>query len=156
MIEIRLHTTIAADLRACFDAARSIDLHVESVHRTRERAIAGKTSGLAELGDWITWEARHFGIRFQMTNEITRCEPPVFFQDRMRTGPFAFFEHDHAFRQLDVGVEMADALRFAAPLGILGRVAERVALEGHLRRFLTTRNAFLKQRLEQGALGSKG
>jgi len=36
---------------------------VASTARSREAAVAGTTSGLLELGDEVTWEARHLGIR---------------------------------------------------------------------------------------------
>jgi hypothetical protein len=42
---------------------------------------------------------------------------------------------------------MRDVLRFAAPLSILGRLAE-IPLKPYLRRFLQERNALLKQAAE--------
>jgi hypothetical protein len=40
---------------------------------------------------------------------------------------------------------MRDELRFAAPLGVLGSVVERLVLRDHLARFLLERNKFVKQ-----------
>ena len=57
---IRLETSINADQQAVFDLARSIDLHQISTAHTNERAVAGKTSGLLELNESVTWEARHW------------------------------------------------------------------------------------------------
>jgi hypothetical protein len=30
---------------------------------SNERAIARKTYGLVELGEWLAWKATHFGIK---------------------------------------------------------------------------------------------
>jgi hypothetical protein len=48
---IELITTIAAPPGPCFDLARSIDLHLESTAGTGEKAVAGRTSGLIEMGE---------------------------------------------------------------------------------------------------------
>jgi len=83
-----------------------------------------------ELNDEVTWEARHFGITQRLSTQITRFEPPFFFQDRMTRGAFRFLEHDHLFEPDSSGTTMTDVLRFAAPLGPVGWVAERFFLAG--------------------------
>jgi len=42
----RTVTEFAAPAEVCFDLARSIDLHVESMVASEERAVGGVTSGL--------------------------------------------------------------------------------------------------------------
>jgi ligand-binding SRPBCC domain-containing protein len=101
-----------------------------------------------ELNDEVTWEARHFGITQRLSTQITRFEPPFFFQDRMTRGAFRFLEHDHLFEPDRSGTTMTDVLRFAAPLGPVGWVAERLFLAEHLRRFLETRGNLLKSMAE--------
>jgi hypothetical protein len=55
-------------------------------------------------------------------------------------------QHDHFFRALsETNTEMKDRLTFAAPLTILGPIAERVFLKSYMERFLRTRNEVLKQ-----------
>ena len=46
---IELKTIINADIQTCFDAARNIDFHKESLKHSNEKAIAGKTSGLIPI-----------------------------------------------------------------------------------------------------------
>ena len=46
---------------------------------------------------------------------------------------------------------MVDIFWFQAPLGFLGRVAEKLALTRHMRTLLLTRNRYLKQVAESGA-----
>ena len=107
---------------------------------------------MMELGDEVTWEAKHFGVRQRLTSAITRYERPWFFQDRMVRGAFAALEHDHVFGEREDGsTEMVDVLRFAAPLGVVGWVAERVVLARHLRRLLEVRGLVLKELAESEA-----
>ena len=60
MTTITIVTKIHASPERCFDASRDLDLHLESMGHTGERAVAGRTSGLIELGEQVTWEGRHF------------------------------------------------------------------------------------------------
>ncbi len=64
---IELETRIEAPVERVFDLARSIDAHILSVRHTGENAVAGRTSGLIELDESVTWEAMHFGIKQRLT-----------------------------------------------------------------------------------------
>jgi ligand-binding SRPBCC domain-containing protein len=142
---IQLETLIAAPARRCFFLALSIDLHVQSTAGTREQAVAGVTTGLIGAGESVTWRGRHFGLMLQHTSEITRYEPPTFFQDVMTAGLFKTFEHDHQFQEQNGATVMKDELRFSAPFGVLGLMVERLVLRDYLSRFLLERNKFVKQ-----------
>ena len=64
----------------------------------------------------------------------------------MLRGAFASMQHDHFFCTLPNGAtEMRDHFRFAAPLGPLGLLAERLVLARYMRALLTERNAVIKQ-----------
>ena len=132
-------------MRRCFLLSLSIDLHMESTALTRERAVAGITTQLIGDGESVTWRGRHFGLMLQHTSRITRYEPPTFFEDVMTAGLFKSFEHDHRFQEQDGTTVMQDELRFSAPFGVLGLMAERLVLRNHLIRFLRERNKFVKQ-----------
>ena len=93
VIEIR--TEVRAPLDRCFDLSRDIDLHLVSMRATGERAVAGRTSGLIGLGEEVTWEARHLGVRQRFTSRITEFARPHYFQDRMVRGAFRSFARDH-------------------------------------------------------------
>jgi ligand-binding SRPBCC domain-containing protein len=118
---------------------------MDSTASTRERAVAGVTTGLIGEGESVTWRGRHFGFMLSHTSRITRYEPPTFFQDVMTAGMFTSFEHDHRFQQQNSETVMNDELRLIAPLGILGLAAEKLILRNYLTRFLRERNEFLKQ-----------
>jgi ligand-binding SRPBCC domain-containing protein len=142
---IHLETRIAAPARRCFFLALSIDLHVQSTAGTRERAVAGVTTGLIGNGESVTWQGRHFGLMLRHTSKITQYEPPTFFQDVMTAGRFKSFEHDHRFREQDGETVMKEELRFSAPFGVLGFLVESLVLRNYLTRFLLERNKLLKQ-----------
>jgi ligand-binding SRPBCC domain-containing protein len=140
MPTITITTLVHAPRERCFDTARDLDLHVSSMTSTGERAVAGRTSGLIELGEQVTWEARHFGVRQRFTSEITAFDRPRHFQDSMRKGAFRSFIHDHHFETVPEGTVMKDILTFRSPLGLLGRVVDKVVMAAYLRRLLTKRN----------------
>ena len=150
MVTIELAIHIDAPRERCFDLARSVELHVHTTAATRERAVAGRMSGLLEYGDEITWRARHFGVTQSLSGRITGYERPRWFQDTMLRGAFASLRHDHFFDVADGGTLMRDVLAFSAPLGPLGRVAEHVFLRAYMQRFLETRNRALKAVAESG------
>ena len=144
MAKIELTLSIAAPRQRCFDLARSIDLHVRSTSATDERAVAGVTEGLIALGQEVTWEARHFGIRQRFTSRITAFESPRHCRDEMVRGAFRRFVHDHEFVADGPRTTMIDRLEFTAPGGPIGRLVERLVLSGYLRRFLEERNQIIQ------------
>ena len=148
MVRIELETPIAAPIERCFDLSRSIDVHLASTQQTREQAIAGVTSGLIGLGEEVTWRARFCGIPVTHTSRITAFEFPHYFQDSMVRGVFGNYCHDHYFETHANETVMKDVVEFSAPCGVLGRFAEWVIVENHLRKLLEHRNAFIKHSAE--------
>jgi ligand-binding SRPBCC domain-containing protein len=149
MSRVELELFIAAPIEKVFDLARDVDAHVASTPGTDERVVGGKTSGLLELGDEVTWEARHFGVRQRLTSRIAAFERPTHFRDSMVKGAFKRFDHDHFFRAENGGTHCRDVFDFDAPLGPLGRIAEAVVLERYMRRFLEKRMQLLKEMAER-------
>ncbi len=142
MPRIELVRVVRAPRERLFDLARSVDAHLASTPGTDERVVGGKTSGLLELGDEVTWEARHLGVRQRLTSRITRFDRPHHFRDSMVRGTFARFDHDHAFEPVPgdpASTRCRDVFDFDAPLGPLGRVAEWLFLERYMRGFLERR-----------------
>lgn len=151
MPSIRIVTIIAAPMERCFDLARDIDFHTRSLAGTGERAVAGRTHGLIGLGESVTWEAKHLGIRQRLTAEVTAFERPVYFRDAMTKGAFQSFEHDHRFEQSGGETIMTDEVVFRSPLGPLGWLVDRVFMTGYLRRMLEGRCQAIKCEVEEGA-----
>ena len=143
---ITLEWSASAPVERVFDLARSIEAHVASTPGTEERPVRGrgKTSGLLELGDEVTWRARHFGVMQELTSRITAFEPPVHVRDSMVRGAFRRFDHDHFFDAAGENTRCRDVFAFEAPLGPLGVLAERLFLERYMRRFLEERIRILQ------------
>ena len=145
---IRIETFIQAPVVRCFDLARDADAHIASTEGSQERIVERTGAGLFELGDTVTWEAVHFGVRQRLTSKITRCEPPHLFEDRMVRGAFHSFAHLHEFRPVENGTLMLDRFEYRSPLGPLGHLADWLFLKRYMRRFLTVRAHYLKQAAE--------
>lgn len=144
MPTIELLTPIAAPIDRVFDLARSIDLHTASTSKSRERAIAGVTSGLIGLDEEVTWKARHFGIWQTLSVRITNFERPNRFADTMLQGVFRRLHHRHIFEVSGGRTLMRDVFDYESPLGILGQFADVFFLEVYMRSLLKTRNAMIK------------
>lgn len=142
---INLETVINAPAERVFDLSRSIDLHADSMAHTKEKAVAGVTKGLINLGETVTWEATHFGIRQQLTSKITICERPTRFGDTMVSGAFARFDHEHIFEEIDGKTLMRDLFDYDSPLGFVGKIADFLFLENYMRDLLIARNELIKK-----------
>ena len=145
---IALETRISAPIDRCFDLARNVEAHVSSTGRSRERVVGGVMSGLIGLGDEVTWEATHFGVRQRLTARITELDRPHRFVDEMVRGAFRGFTHVHEFREEGGDTVMVDKFDYTSPLGPLGRLADWLFLERYMRGFLVERAAYLKQAAE--------
>ena len=151
MPTIRLTTYIEASVERCFDLSLNVDLHRHSVAHTRERPVAGVMRGTMKLGDTVTWEAIHFGVKQHLTTQITSYDRPHSFTDEMIRGVFHSMKHIHEFAPQPPGTLMLDLFSFRAPLGVLGRMAEKLFLTRYMRGLLLTRNSYLKQVAETNA-----
>lgn len=81
--------------------------------------------------------------------EITHVVEPVLFVDEQRSGPYAFWHHQHHFRERDGEVEMRDVVHYALPFGPLGRVAA-VPVARQLKRIFDFRRDVLEGRFGGG------
>jgi ligand-binding SRPBCC domain-containing protein len=156
MIELHEITVIRAPITRVFDLARSIEVHLLGNTHFGEQATAGTRSGLIGPGESITWRARHFFIRQNLTSAITAFDSPRYFQDTMLRGAFRSMQHDHHFRELPTPdgsplTEMRDDFRVSAPLGPLGWIAERLILRRYMRNLLRERNIIIQQVAESNA-----
>lgn len=149
MTRIHLETRIHAPIGLVFDLARDIGLHERSMGATGERAIRGRTAGPLELGETVTWRARHFGRWWTLTSRITEMHGPTIFVDEEVHGPFRWFRHEHGFGAFPGGTVMTDDWEHKAPFGVFGWIADRLVLGRYMRGLLETRNAALKAEAER-------
>ncbi len=154
MTKIHLETTIKGNIQEVFDLSRSIDFHVQSASFTKEKAIAGVTTGLINLNQIVQWRGKHLGFWLTHTSKIIEFEAPTAFTDVMIQGNFTYFIHKHKFVKTNNGVLMTDILQYKIPYGILGKIVDKLILKAHLTRFLERRNRALKEHIEQGRIKS--
>lgn len=144
-------TVLPAAPEACYRTSLSVDFHQHSMADSGERAVGGVQHGEMQLGDIVTWRARHLGRWWTMTSVITEADPPNRFVDEQHDGPFEKFWHEHTFRPLgDDSTEMHDHISFTAPLGPLGRLAELLVLRWYLPRLIDIRNRALAIAMRRG------
>lgn len=148
-MRIEIRTGIAAPPETCFDLARDIDFHQRTMAGTSERAVAGVTSGLIGPGEQVTWEARHLGIRHRLAVQIVEFDRPHHFRDCQVRGPFRRFDHVHRFKACGDRTIMIDEIEFAAPGGPIGRIVDRLVLDGLLRRLIVVRGDAIRDEAER-------
>jgi ligand-binding SRPBCC domain-containing protein len=142
-------TRIKAPIERVFDLSLDLDLHAASMASSRERAIAGVTTGRLGLGEEVTWRARHLGTTWTMTSRVTELDRPARFVDEQVRGPFARFRHEHTFVADGPVTMMTDLVEFAAPLGVVGLLGERLVLASYVHRLIDRRNRYLADAAER-------
>ena len=150
MPTIEVLTFISAPQARCFQLALSMDLHTISASQTQEKIVGGVRSGVLQLGDSVTFRARHFGVWQTLTSKVTELEAPVYFCDEMQRGAFKRMRHEHHFQVQDAGTLMRDVFEFASPLGWLGRAVDALVLKRYLQHFLVERGRVVKHYAESG------
>ncbi len=138
---IVIETSIEAPVEFCFDLALDVDVHAESAAFSGERVVEpGRTSGILQTGDLLTFEGRHFGIRQRFTTRIAEVDRPRRFVDEMVRGFFRRLRHVHEFHPRGGGTLMRDVLEFEGAFAFL--------LRRHMRWFVATKQQHLKAIIE--------
>ncbi len=148
MVRVAVETLIHAPVTLCFDLARDMNAHAESMSSTSERILRCPPSGLLELGDEVEFEAVHLGIRQRLTSRIVEYDRPLRFVDQMSKGAFKSLRHEHRFRIDGEYTVMTDVLEFEAPYGILGRLVEWFFLRRYMRKVVRIRSNQLREQAE--------
>jgi ligand-binding SRPBCC domain-containing protein len=169
------HDTISESttLRAPIDIAFALSTRIELVKTTlgmnlipltpAEQAAGYLNSGHIRAHSRVHWYGWKFGLPTHHHTLITGYTAPheespgvqaAWFQDSQARGRFAFFQHDHYFRQtLDPATGepltlLSDTVRFALPFGPLGRIAARLLLAPHIRKLVHQRYGILRKLAE--------
>lgn len=144
MTVIELTTIINAPITKVFDLNRDIDIHLLSTSQSGERAVAGRTSGLIEKNETVTWKAKHFGFYLTHHSFIPEMEKPFYFVDEMTRGQFKSFRHTHTFEQKNDFVIMTDHIVYETPYWFLGKLFDFFVLKKYLTDFIQKRNKVIK------------
>ncbi len=148
---IHLETFIKAPPEVCFDLARNIWVFTTATDHAKMRAVAGKTSGMLNLNDTVTWEVTELGIRQRITSRFTAFDRPRLFVDEIERGAFKRWRHKHTFESKSDGTLVTDEVNYESPFGALGHLADALFLKNYMRNFLIKHNAHVKEMAEQKA-----
>jgi ligand-binding SRPBCC domain-containing protein len=115
-------------------------VRVESVSngiRDGSRVILRARVGLLAFHVWTRWEMEHHGY-------VAGRE----FNDRMLRGPFAKWEHRHAFADRGDGTSvLIDTIRYRLPMGMLGRLFGGAFTRRKLKKMFDYRHAVTREAL---------
>lgn len=78
-------------------------------------------------------------IPFNWVTEINHVKEKSHFVDEQRIGPYACWHHENHFIAVDGGVQIEDILHYAAPLGLLGKIAESLYVNNKVKQIFDYR-----------------
>jgi ligand-binding SRPBCC domain-containing protein len=79
------------------------------------------------------------GIPVYWMTEITQVKDKEYFIDEQRYGPYSLWHHQHHFKAINGGVEMTDIVHYKMPLGLIGRLANKLFVRRKLSKIFTYR-----------------
>jgi ligand-binding SRPBCC domain-containing protein len=94
-----------------------------------------------------------FGIPFTWISEITHVDPPHYFVDEQRLGPYRFWHHQHHFQPVNGGIEMIDTVYYSMKYGPLGRLMHAFLIRERLEEIFDFRQRSLKNLFEMNTFG---
>lgn len=97
------------------------------------------------MGDTVTFEATHFGVKQKLTAKVIKMDKPHEFIDIMVKGAFHSFMHTHRFIEELDGTLMIDYFQYKSPFGVIGKIADRLFLERYMKTFIASRAEALKK-----------
>lgn len=106
-----------APVERVFDLSRSINLHRITAAHTNGVLVPGTISGLIDINESVTWQAKHLFSIWRFTAKITTMERPVMFTAEMTEGDFASFKHEHYFKPVQNGTLMIDEVAYEMSYG---------------------------------------
>lgn len=117
-----------------------------------ERVDVVARTGSIRDGDRVTLEVRAGPLRVRWEIEHCGYEAGRRFVDVQRRGPFAHWEHEHAFTPVDeCSCVLRDTIEFALPLGRVGRALAGGALRRRLERTFAYRQRVMRADLRMHA-----
>jgi ligand-binding SRPBCC domain-containing protein len=93
----------------------------------------------------IEHSVRVMGVRVRWKSLIREYEPPFRFVDVQLKGPYAFWHHTHVFTEVNGGTLISDEIQYAMPLGVIGKIVQRVAVKRQLDDIFAFRAEMIKR-----------
>ena len=73
------------------------------------------------------------GIPLYWMTEVTHVEHHKYFVDEQRFGPYSMWHHQHHFKEVEEGVEMADIVHYKLPFWFFGDFANWLFVKKQLK-----------------------
>ena len=108
-------------------------------------AIQGQVPPMA-AGAVIDYRVRVGPLPVHWRTRITTWEPGRRFADRQEKGPYRFWWHEHTFQADGPRTVMEDRVYYTPPLGLVGRLANRVFIRSTLRKIFQYRGDVIRLR----------
>ena len=108
-----------------------------TIHRMKGPMGAGAT---------IEYRLRVAGFRLKWRSLIEEWEPGKFFVDSQNLGPYRSWWHEHHFEARGEQTVIEDRVYYSPPLGLLGRIANRLFIGGQLEETFHYRAAAVRLR----------
>jgi ligand-binding SRPBCC domain-containing protein len=108
------------------------------------------TPGTIEMqpGTLIDYRLRLHGVPVRWRTRIEEWDPPRRFVDAQVRGPYSLWEHAHEFEPDGASaVVISDRVRYALPLGPLGRLARAAFVKRDLERIFDYRAEAVRDRI---------
>ena len=80
-----------------------------------------------------------FNIPLRWTTIITEVRDKILFIDEQSKGPFAYWRHEHHFKEINGATEMTDIVQYKMPLGIIGALTHRLLVKKTLKKIFDYR-----------------
>ena len=86
-------------------------------------------------------------IKLNWVTEITSMNPPTYFVDEQRFGPYKFWHHRHHFREIRGGVEVADEVHYMLRGGPFATLINDLVVQHRLKKIFGYRATVLSEKL---------
>lgn len=97
-------------------------------------------------GATILYKLSWHGIPLRWKTVITRWDPSSAFEDLQVSGPYRLWRHTHTFKEVNGGTLMTDVVRYALPLGFLGRIAHALTVRRNVEQIFDYRHRQIEAR----------
>ncbi len=84
-------------------------------------------------------------IKTGWATEITQVDPPHYFVDEQRFGPYKFWHHKHFFTEAGDKTQVRDLVHYSLPLGPIGRLANPLLVSKKLDSIFDYRSICLRK-----------